>query len=285
MKIKNFNDYSNFYSRDPKNFEKRVALISHRVGEKSLFEKLSEMESLFTINRDLPVIVWNEKGPLLPEINEHFKGSVYNTESLPSSREILDVFKEEPFVIKKVSDRSLVKKMNFPIIGVRGDSEDEFNTYGKFKKSERQFDFFKEKILPSSRFEVLASGKTPIHVHKKINKTPFDVDIKRWDHLDAAKNICSKVSEVCSPEFYIISLIESNGKLYLESINRDQDLTPPQEFSLYEAAYSKYYRSSLPNWFKKKAFNDHVKPYYAKKHYDSLLFKPTGVIDYKKYID
>lgn len=285
MKIKNFTDYSSFYSRDPKNFEKRIGLISHRAGEKSLFEKLSEIGSLSAITRDLPVIVWNEKGPLLPEINEHVKGLVHNTGELPSSREILDIFKEEPFVIKKVTDRPLVKKMSFPIIGVKGESEEEFKTYGKFKKSERQFDFFKEKVLPNSRFEVLASGKNPLHVHKKINRTPFDVDIKRWDHLDSVKDICSKVSEACSPEFYIISLIESGGKLYLESINRDQDLTPPQEFSLYEAAYSKYYGSSLPIWFKKKAFEDHVKPYYIKKYYDSLLFKPTGVIDYKKYVD
>jgi hypothetical protein len=82
-----------------------------------------------------------------------------------------------------------------------------------------------------------------------------------------------------------VALLEANGKLYLDSITRNIQLTPVQSVKLYEAAYQKYYESSLPSWFRKKAFEDHVKPYYIKKYYDSLLFKPTGIIDYKKYLD
>ena len=204
--------------------------------------------------------------------------------SLPTTKELNSAFSNEPFIIKRISERPSVKGMKFPILGIKGDSEEEFKTYGKFKKSEQRFDYFKEKVTPNSRFEVLVSDDSPIHVQKKINRTPFDVDLKRWKHLDGATDICKKINQRYSPEFYLISIIEANGDLYLESIDRKGDLTPSQEFALYESAYSKYYSSKLPTWFKTQAFNDYVKPYYVKKHYDSLLFKPTGTINYERYL-
>jgi hypothetical protein len=286
MRLKKFKEYSNFYSKDPKNFERKIVLATPNARKSSIFETVSNFNDLLQVSKDIPVIAWNDFNlSSTPKINENFCSTVYNQTSLPNDKEIPNVFKEEPFIPKINTDRSLVKTMKFPIIGVSDNSEDEFKTYGQFKKSENSFTHFKEKLIPTSRFEVLASGESPIHVQKKINQTSFDVDTSRWKHLGEAGDICKKIDSKYSPEFYSITLLESNGKLYLESINRKSDLTPSQEAKLYESAYKNYYGTHLPSWFRTKLFEEHVKPYYIKKYYDSLLFKPSGVIDYKKYVD
>jgi hypothetical protein len=283
MGLKDFNSYSQFYSKDPRNFEKRIALASTH-GEVPMFENVSTVEDTFSLSKSVPVIMWGKFDLAEPGINESFCSVVYNQEKMPSKKEISSAFQEEEFIPKIVNDRSLVKKMKFPILGMSDDSEEEFKTYGQFKKSETFFDKFKEKITPSSRFEILVSGKEPIHVQKKIINTPFDLDMNRWKHLGEAEGICKKIHSKYSPDFYLLTLLESEGRLYLDSMTRDVSLSPAQSVNLYEAAYKKYYSSNLPSWFRKKMFDDHVKPYYVKKYYDSLLFKPTGVIDYKKYL-
>lgn len=281
MKLKNFKKYSSFYSKDPKNFEKRIAFASSTHMDLSIFECVSTSDSALTIAKDIPVISWKN---FSFGINESFCSTVYNQGTLPHRKELVDAFKEEEFIPKIIKDRSLVKKMNFPIVGVFGENEEEFKTFGKFKKSETFFNHFKEKLVPTSRFEILVTKDEPIHVQKKINNTSFDVDLDRWKHLGEASNICNKIHSKYSPDFYIVNLLEANGQLYLESVNQDAQLTPSQGIKLYESAYQNYYQAGLPSWFKRKIFEDHVKPYYAKKYYDSLLFKPSGTIDYSKYI-
>ena len=282
MKLKNFNSYSEYYSKDPQNFEKKIALASTG-GDHPLFENFSTFDDTLSTKKSVPVVIWGNFK--FSSMNENFCSVVYNQKLIPSRNELSSKFSEEDFMPKVVKERGLVKKMNFPIIGISGEDEEEFKTYGKFKKSERFFDHFKEKIVPNSRFEVLVVDDKPIHVHKKIVNTPFDIDMVRWKHLEEAQLICKKVHSKYSPDFYVISLLESNGKLYLDSVTRNVNLTPVQSVRLYEAAYQKYYEAGLPQWFRKKAFEDHIKPYYSRKYYDSLLIKPTGVIDYKKYLD
>jgi hypothetical protein len=285
MKLKSFKSYSDFYSKDPKNFEKRIVLASPVAHKLSIFEAVLNSTDILKISKDIPVIAWNNFSFTQNRVHENFCSVVYNQSNLPTSTELRKEFREEPFIPTIIQDRSMVKKMKFPIIGVKDDTEEEFKTYGKFKKSTIPFNHFKEKLVPVSRFEILVSGDTPIHVQKKINSTPFDIDMNRWKHLGEATNICTKINSSYSPEFYSITLVEANGALYLESVNRDSEFTPSQEVKLYESAYANYYKSTLPGWFRKKMFEDHVKPYYIKKYYDSLLFKPSGVIDYSKYIN
>lgn len=282
MKLKNFKSYSDHYSKDPKNFEKRIALAS-TTGESPLFDNFSTVDETLTISKSVPVIIWGNFK--FSNMNESFCSVVYNQQRIPSKGELSSAFKEEDFIPKVVKDRSAIKKMNFPISGVSGEEEEDFKTYGQFKKSEKFFDHFKEKLTPTSRFEVLVADGKPLHAQKRIINTSFDLDLDRWKHLGEAESICKKIDLKYSPEFYVVSLLEANGKLYLDSVTRNISLTPVQSVKLYEAAYQKYYESSLPSWFRKKTFEDHVKPYYIKKYYDSLLFKPTGVIDYKKYLD
>lgn len=282
MKLKNFKSYSNHYSKDPKNFEKKIALAS-TIGDSPLFENFSTFDDALNTNKSVPVIIWGNFK--FSNINENFCSVVYNQGNIPNKEELSAAFREEEFIPKIINDRSSLKKTKFPIIGVSGEDEEEFKTYGQFKKSEKFFDHFKEKLTPTSRFEILTVDGRPIHAQKKIINTSFDIDLNRWKHLGEAENICKKIDSKYSPEFYVVTVLECNNKLYLDSITRNINLTPSQGVKLYESAYQKYYETSLPSWFRKKIFEDHVKPYYIKKYYDSLLFKPTSVIDYKKYLD
>ena len=282
MKLKNFKSYSSHYSKDPKNFEKRIALASTG-GDSPLFDNFSTFSDTLGISKSVPVIIWGNFK--FSNINESFCSVVYNQSDIPSKGELSSAFREEDFIPNIIKDRSSIKKMKFPIVGVSGEDEEEFKTYGQFKKSEKFFNHFKEKLTPTSRFEILVVDDKPVHAQKKIVNTPFDIDLSRWKHLGEAESICKKIHSKYSPDFYVVTVLEANGKIYLDSVTRNVNLTPVQSVKLYESAYQKYYESALPSWFRKKTFEDHVKPYYVKKYYDTLLFKPTGVIDYTKYLD
>ena len=285
MRIKSFTSYANAYSRNPQDFEHKVAIASPIVEGLSMFKVVSTPNEAFEVTKDIPIVLWNNFSFSDDQVNENFCSVIYNQTKIPNQRDMLDRFSEESFVPKSISDRSLVKKMKFPITGLNQTGKTDFKTYGKFKKSEERFDRFYEKPTPTSKFEVLVNGKDPIHLHKKINKIPFDVDLKTFKHRDVLESMCDKINEEFKPEFYSINLLEANGQLFLDSISRNSNLTPAQAVKMYESAYEKHYDSSLPNWFKWSLFENHVKPYYKRRYYDSLLLKPTGVIDYQKYLD
>ena len=285
MKLKNFDSYSRAYSKDPSNFEYRIALASPVLENLVVFKVVRTANEAFSLNGDIPVILWNNFSFSSGEINENFCSQIYNQGNVPSIAKISDDFEEESFIPKRIKDRSLVKKMKFPISGFNNAGKVDFTTYGKFKKSEDKFDFFQEKPTPISRLEVLVSGKSPIHLHKKINGIPFDIDLRSSKKLDEIEEICKKIGEKYSPEFYSMNLLETAKGLVLESLGLDSILTPAQGLKLYETAFENHYQTALPNWMKKKLFDTHVKPYYQKRYYDSLLIKPKGIIDYKKYID
>jgi hypothetical protein len=285
VKLKNFESYARGYSRDPKRFTQRVAIASPNADHLKMFKVVKNVDEAFGMEEDLPIIPWNNFSFSIGSLNENFHNVIYNRNELPKIHNASSEFRDEEFVPKSVKDRALVKKMKFPIIGINGKGSTEFKTYGKFKKSEDRFDEFQEKVIPTSRFEILVSGDSPIHVHKKVNKIPFDVDMSRFKYTNEAAKICKKINEKYSPDFYTISLLEANGKVYLESISRDSKLTPSQGMKLYESAYEKHYDTRLPNWFKRELFDTHVKPYYKKRYYDSLLLKPSGVLQFEKYLD
>ena len=46
----------------------------------------------------------------------------------------------KPVIFKSTKDRTKVKSLKFPIYGVSKTLNDEFKTYGKFKKSEKFYD-------------------------------------------------------------------------------------------------------------------------------------------------
>jgi hypothetical protein len=284
VRLKNFDSYSRAYSSDPKRFNQRVAIASPTANGLGMFRVIKTANEAFSLDEDLPIIPWNNFSFSSGSINENFHNVIYNREPLPDRAQMRQDFKDTAFFPSTVKDRSLVKKMKFPILGINRAGETDFKTYGKFKKSEDRFDEFQEKITPLSRFEILASGDRPLHAQKRVNKIPFDVDLSRFKYLDEAASICKKINEKYRPDFYLVSLLEANGKIYLESVSRDCSLTPSQGLKMYESAYEKHYNSKIPNWFKKEMFDSHVKPYYKKRYYDSLLLKPSGIISLEKYL-
>jgi hypothetical protein len=284
MKLKKFGEYSKYYQKDPKNFEKRLIFADPALHELAAFRVVNTIDEVLEVSDNTPVITWNNFN-FSGKVEESFSSIVYGQNKIPTSHDLEDAFAEEPFIQKTISDRRGVKGLSFPIIAKNDQESEEFKTYGKFKKSEKEFDKFQEKPIVVSRFEVLVANGEPIHAQKKINKFPFDIDLARWKYLNEAANICKKIDNKWSPDYFIVSLTESNGKLYLESLNRSSRLTPTQGVALYESAYESHYNSQLPQWFKKKLFTDYSKPHYKKQYYDSLLLKPVGVLNYSKYLD
>jgi hypothetical protein len=284
VKLKDFNSYSRYYSKDEKTFEKRVAFASPNSSILEIFDSINNVFEADYISKDVPLIVWDNFSFVSDRVNEGFNSFVFNHKELPKSSEIIETFLGKSFIPTQVTDRSLVKKMKFPIIAKNVDYHEEFKTFGKFKKSNNKFTSFQEKPIPSARFEILVFNNKPLHIQKKINKLPFDVDLSRFDYLDNVKDICEDINTEYDPQFYILTLIEKNNNLYFESVSRSGNLTPVQSVKMYEAAYSDYYNAPLPVWYKNKLMNEYIVPYYKKKYYDSLLIKPTGVIDYSKYL-
>ncbi len=273
MRLKKFTEYAKIYSKDPKTFEKMVQFSEST--EVDLFDKFGVGD----VFGEKPVIIWNSK----LKVNES-SSRIYNASQFPGKNEIFEFAEQVNLVSPKVTDRSLVKKMKFPIIGHSSSNQEEFKTYGKFKKSEKYFNFFREKISPSNRFEVIAYRTEPIHIQEKINKLGFDVNLKSFKHLDEVENSLEKINSKFKLDFYKLKLIESNNSLYLESLESSGDLSPSQLVKMYETAYESYYEARLPQWFKKSVFEKYVQPYYQKRYYDSLLMKPKNAIDFKKFL-
>jgi hypothetical protein len=284
VKLKKFKDYSLAYSKDPKNFEKRVGLACPKGSGIDVFEKIKTPFEIKSTSAETPIILWNGFTFTTDTLNENHL-NYFNVSELPSDSNLLNDFKHEGFVPKSVTNRREVKGLKFPITGISDDFKEDFKTYGKFKKSEKNFSKFQEKILPNTRFDVLAFKNSPIHVQERINGLGFDVDMGRFDHMDSINNIVEKLSKKYSPEFYQICLLEANGKLYLESITRSSNLSPSQSAKMYESAYENYYASKLPSWFKNSIFETYVQPYYKARAYDALLIKPKNSIDFKKYLN
>lgn len=284
MKLKDFNSYSKYYSKDPKTFEKRVAFASPTGSDLNIFDSVTNVFEVDHIPKEVPLIIWDDFSFKSNTVNEGFNSFVFNHAALPSMSNITTDFLGKSFIPNQVTDRSLVKKMKFPITAKNGDEFEDFKTFSKFKKSTVNFESFQEKPTASARFQILVFNDKPLHIQKKINNLSFDVDMARFDYSDQTNEICKEVNAKYKPQFYILNLLERNNNLFLESITRSCKLTPVQSVKMYEAAYSDYYSAKLPSWYRNKLTADHIVPYYQKKYYDALLIKPTGVIDYSKYI-
>lgn len=280
MKLKTFSEYNKNYSKDPKTFEKRVALASSQNYGANFFKHISEENSHSFSNLDIPVIIWNNFKA--PSINEN-SSNIFNRSSVPTNSEIYSSFEGETFIPKFTSERVNVKKLKFPIVGI-GDSTEEFKTYGKLKRSEKIFTEFREKIVPDTSFDVICFKDAPIHVQEKVKSLGFDVDLATFEHLTQLEKITERIGTNYKLDFYHLNLLEKKGVLYFNTIGTSLNLSPSQSIKMYETAYFDHYSAKLPNWFKKQLFESNVKPYYKKRYYDSALIKPKYSIDFKKYI-
>lgn len=267
-KLKRFGEYMVSFSKDPESFARKVAILENEQCS-DVFESILEVTQTSS-----PIIVWKE-GAKLNESKTHKR--------LPSRDDLLLGFNGEDFAPRSTNDRNKVKELNFPIVGISEGSRDSLKTIGKFKKSESKYAHFLEEVRPSSKFEAIVFKDEPIHIQENVNWVGFDVDQDRFKHVDSVGAIAKSVFEKYQPGFYKMGLLESNGKIYLDSVDNSSSLSPSQRASMYVKAYESFYDRKLPGWFKKKIFEDQVAPYYAKRYYDEMLLRPKYAKSLDKY--
>ena len=281
VKLKKFNDYVILRSSDSNVFERRVAFACLEENETGLFEWI---KSPFEINENsakIPLILWKGFNLQKTQLNESL---VFNKKAVPNFNELSKNLEEMAFMPRTEYDRKQVRSMSFPITAFSNEGvAEDFQTYGKFKKSEKSYEKFREKIVPLTRFDVTAFKNESIHIQEKIRGIGFDVDPMKFEHHQSIGEILEKIHEKTGVDFYQISLLESNGRVYLENVSSSAKLTPSQSVKMYEAAYENHYGTKLPNWFKKEMFEKYIKPYYKKRQYDAMLIKPKSAIDFKRY--
>jgi hypothetical protein len=109
VKLKKFNEYSNLFSKDPKNFERQVVMVGDPALD--LFEN-----SISATTSEKPVVVWGEPNV----INE---GSI-SIKEIPTISKVYDTLSGNKFFPNETSERGLVKKLKFPIVGVSESGEE-----------------------------------------------------------------------------------------------------------------------------------------------------------------
>lgn len=281
MKLKKFLEYTDLYSKDPKTFEKRVIFASPEKYAIAAFEEVELAEHLLSYP-ERPIVLWNGMSLRPMQVNES-RNHIFNLRGLPSFRQVEQELEGADFLPKSTRDRAKVKDLKFPIVGHSGEQKVDLKTYGKFKKSEHNFERFSEKPTPITRFDALAFRKNPIHLQERINLLGFDVDPRRFIHMHQIEETLEQIEKKYSPDFYQATFIDAGDRLYLESLSTSAKLSPSQLVRMYETAYSSHYETQLPAWFKNRLFEDYVKPYYAKRYLDAAMLKPKHAIDFKKY--
>lgn len=281
MTLKKFSEYTSLYSKDPRTFEKRVIFASPDKYAVTMFEEVTSADSILSYP-DRPIVLWNNL-QLTPTLINENRNHVFNQIGVPTFKKIASEFEGSDFLPKSTRSRKEVKGLKFPIMGHNVEELVELKTYGKFKRSEQSFDKFSEKIIPVTRFDVIAFRDKPIHLQERINQVGFDVDEKRFTKLPQIKSTLKSIFEKYSPDFYQATFIDSGPKLYLESVSTSTRLSPAQLTKIYETAYESHYETPLPAWFKKQLFEKYVKPYYSTRYLDAQLLKPKNSMDFKKY--
>lgn len=281
MKLKNFDNYTTFYSKDPSRFEKRVAIAS-KFEPNDLFARISNFDDMVSLDKEVPLVMWDKFS--FASTNESASPYLYNRTYLEDPASIIKSMKGEEFIPRTVETRSEVKGLKFPIIGMKGDDREEYKTYHKFKSSEKTFPIYQEKILPRGRYEVTVMDGKPIHMIKRVKGIDFDADQSRFKWQDQLDKILKRVKDLSEANVFILHLIEKDNHLFLEKVSQEGKLNAPQSVRLYESLYESHYSTRLPTWFKTHIGQKYLAPHYNKKRYDALLLKPTGVINYEKLV-
>lgn len=285
MKFKNFNQYSRQYSNDVTSFTNRVAIATNEEIDFPYFDYIKNKFDLKENYKNIPIIVsddFSNESVALYESEEF----TYNLNELPSMKQVFEDFKTSSFTTNQTYNIKEVKSLKFPITAYSKRGETEFKTIGKLRSSEDIYNRFREKIVPKTKFTVLSFKGDPISIVETINNFPLDVDLRRFTFLSEVSKISKALHEKYDLDFYNIELLESiKGGLYINGVNRKLDLNPHQAIKVYEAAYSDYYSTRVPNWVKEQMINESVSSYYKQKYLDSQLVKSKHTFKYDKYIN
>jgi len=285
VKFKNFNQYSRQYSNDVTSFTNRVAIATNEEIDFPYFDYIKNKFDLKENYKNIPIIVsddFSNESVALYESEEF----TYNLNELPSMKQVFEDFKTSSFTTNQTYNIKEVKSLKFPITAYSKRGETEFKTIGKLRSSEDIYNRFREKIVPKTKFTVLSFKGDPISIVETINNFPLDVDLRRFTFLSEVSKISKALHEKYDLDFYNIELLESiKGGLYINGVNRKLDLNPHQAIKVYEAAYSDYYSTRVPNWVKEQMINESVSSYYKQKYLDSQLVKSKHTFKYDKYIN
>jgi len=278
MKLKNFENYSKFYSKDPTRFEKRIAIACNFKAH-PLFERVSDLDQLSRLDREVPLIMWDNFS--FNRANESGGQYLYNRAPLQDPTSIIAMMKGEDFVAKSVDSRKEVKNLKFPIIGLGNGDSQEYRTHHKFKQSEKTFPIYQEKITPRGKYEVLAMDGSPVHITKRVKGIGFDADLSRFRWEEQLATILARLKSLTESNIFIAHVLEKEDSLFLDRVSQSGEFTVPQSVKLYERLYESHHSTLLPNWFKKHVFEKYLRPHYQRMKYDQLLIKPTGVLNYE----
>lgn len=267
MNLKKFEEYELKFSKDPEKFKGRIGISC---------EGLDLFSNEFGSN---PVIRWG-KSDIFEENTASVGRKTYNRVPLPKLNQVYEDLCENSFIPKIVKDRSLVKKMNFPITAIDEDKSEDFNTYGKYKKSRTFWKSFMEKPKPNLKLNVLAFGNRLLHLEEAVGGFKFDVH--NQFNAEPIKEILEKVHNQYRPDFYELELHKVGDSYKIVGINSTNELNPLKQVKMYEYAYKDAYSFDLPNWFKTTVRKNYLKPYYESKILEASVVKPKYSIDYKK---
>ena len=266
MNLRKFDEYELKFSKEPEKFSKRIGISC---------ESLDIFDNEFGSN---PTIRWGKTDVLEDNLASKSK-KIYNKVPLPSLKQVYSTFSGSPFIPKVVTDRSLVKKMNFPIVAFNEEIEEDFKTYGKYKKSKTNWSNFREKPVSDLKVRALAFKDRLVHLEEMVGGFTFDISPNF--KADGIKNILSELNSEYCPDFYEVDLENTSNGWKLTGIGTNATISPIKQVKMYETAYHDAYAFKLPNWFKSKLMKDYVKPYYSSKVLESNVVKPKHSIDYK----
>lgn len=282
--IKSFDQYSSQFSSDPSNFLNKIGIATSENFNHSYFKVIQNKFDLMEAAIDFPIIITDTFNETTQVINESLTHK-YNSSALPNQESVLESFKDLGYLPNEVDNIRNVKSLTFPITAIGKNFKDEHKSIGSLRKAERIYSKFRENPVARTRFKVLGFKGNPISVVEWINKFPLDVELTGFQYSKDLENICESINKKFNLDVYNVNIIESiNGKIFVESIDRNLDLNPHESKLLYESIYRDFYKSRLPNWIKNKINEEYTKLYYKRKFYDSALIKSKHTLNYSKYL-
>lgn len=282
MKFKNFDKFSEQYSKDARTFINKVMFATNEDLDFPYFEyvKSFQLEEKYT---PLPIIMSDDYASESIAIYE--SNFAYNMGQTPAFEQVLEDFNGADFIPKYTDDIKTIKKLKFPVTASNKKGSDDYATVGKLKASEKIYERFREKVQPRTKFTALSFKGKPISIVETINRYPSDVDLNRFSYMNEVKDLVKQIYEKYNLDVFNLEILESvKGGLFVCGVNRKLKVNPHQAMKLYDSAYSDFYEARLPNWVKSEMIKECVGKYYEKKMYDSMLIKSKHTMDYSKYV-
>ena len=247
-KLKTFSDFEKHISGNHSELINKIQIIGEsNIAEKSPFSRIDSFDK----SNGGPILICNNIS-MINESNVN-KEQLYNSYVLTNRNNKLSKFIGESFIPKTVKNRKNVKRLSFPITAIgKNGTQNVYETYNRFKKSENEYHTFQEKPVPKTKYEVLFFRNEPIHAMEKINESSKHKKINS-DFKTKLTHIANSIMKKHKLDVYRMNITESlNNTLFLRGLKKCNDLSESQANVLYVKLYEDYYQYNLPIWFKNK---------------------------------